>query len=281
MTAAKSLLKLAKLCQAVYKSADMFGSAVARAISDRVEGLTFIKDKKTDTQVGIILFNSPEKGMVEPVIVFRGTEVSSIKDWFTDLKVRLVSPFDQRLLVAKDIPEDVKVHRGFNEAAESVFERIVKVITPYSFDTVLVIGHSLGGALAQITGYHLAKACFDVKVVTFGAPQVGNKSWAQDIKNMTCAQFISVVNNNDFIPTMPPFDIITGYVDVGTLYLITEGGKLAKNPTWWVRFQDSLHGRWNDLFELGTDGFKDHRLDSENGDGYIPQLKKILARENM
>jgi predicted lipase len=49
---------------------------------------------------------------------------------------------------------------------------------------VVTTGHSLGGAMAHLTGMFLAVAGFNVSLQTFGAPRVGNAKFAEFSKKI-------------------------------------------------------------------------------------------------
>ena len=76
------------------------------------------------------------------------------------------------------------LHRGFYDAHRTIlpdkrhlYQEIVAhaQAAENAGKKIWLTGHSLGGAIAQITAYHLAEDGFDVQgVTTFGAPRVGN-----------------------------------------------------------------------------------------------------------
>ena len=83
----------------------------------------------------------------------------------------------------------VHVHRGFNKQFRSAWEEIkteiqLKCDSDDSFEEVLVTGHSLGGSLATLCAKETAEFTkelnkkINVEVITFGAPRVGDSSFA-------------------------------------------------------------------------------------------------------
>jgi hypothetical protein len=78
-----------------------------------------------------------------------------------------------------------RVHSGFLDAyadiASSVRAVVMMLIRRYPEGTVVVTGHSLGGAVATLCAadlkYHLGQAS-KVELVTFGSPRVGNDDFA-------------------------------------------------------------------------------------------------------
>lgn len=83
---------------------------------------------------------------------------------------------------------DCKVHHGFFNSAESVKKEVVDEVTRLTnltgISKVVTTGHSLGGAMAHLTGMSLAVAGFNVSLQTFGAPRVGNAKFAEYSKKI-------------------------------------------------------------------------------------------------
>ena len=96
--------------------------------------------------------------------------------------------------------------------------------TPTTF-----IGHSLGGAMAQLLMAESRRQAFDATAVAIGAPRVGDAAFGA-----AHSEFIEqlwVVG--DPIPLIPPRAL--GYRHSGTIRLATKGGELqpaASSPAW-------------------------------------------------
>ena len=148
---------------------------------------TFIEQLSTDTQLVILEDTASQLA----VIVFRGT--SKGKDWNTNFKTwqtgrsitntgKLIYPS------AYGKPNDsVKMHRGFVSAYLSVRDKIHHYVNNSNATCYRIVGHSLGGALAQLCALDLqynfvshtglqADKNIEVEAYTFGAPKVGNKA---------------------------------------------------------------------------------------------------------
>lgn len=102
-----------------------------------------------------------------------------------------------------------KVHQGFYEQTEKLFE-IAK-----DFD--LFVGHSLGGAIAQILSLK-----FNKPAITFGSPRIGNRKTASALKNLSKR----IKNRGDSITHLPPWWL--GFCHGGELIEI---GKMDR--PWW------------------------------------------------
>lgn len=110
--------------------------------------------------------------------------------------------------------EDPRSYLSNNDiAVDSVLDKIIDLLHTYDAHNckIWITGHSLGGALAVITGKKLL-GCFEQdqnglskphRIFTFGSPKVGNSVFAErcPLKD-NIRQFI---NNDDIIPYMPPF----------------------------------------------------------------------------
>ena len=88
------------------------------------------------------------------------------------------------------------VHRGFLQAWQAtgiqqhVLDAVKSILTTYPLPPngrpwrLLVTGHSLGGALAQLAAYDISQlsceVAFDVQCYTFGTPRIGNRPFARD-----------------------------------------------------------------------------------------------------
>lgn len=104
------------------------------------------------------LYSLPNKGIREAVIVFRGTEGLSLRDWSANLSaVTGVEPRQYR----KALTELTKVMAEFGSEK-------------YENTSIHAAGHSLGGGLAQQAGYRFRNI---ETVYVFNSSPVTNWSW--------------------------------------------------------------------------------------------------------
>ncbi|KAH8115115.1 alpha/beta-hydrolase, partial [Phellopilus nigrolimitatus] len=135
-----------------------------------------INDEDTDTQG----FIARDDSMKEIVVAFRGS--SSPVDFLTDFNSTLIH-FDSPG-VDTSLTNYVEAHRGFLEAYNSVapiiLSNIVAQLQEYPTYSLVLTGHSLGGALASLGGISLATNFpgKSVRVYTFGQPRTGNDKYA-------------------------------------------------------------------------------------------------------
>ena len=121
------------------------------------------------------------EGKVTKILFITGTE--DLKDVGIDVKIKPVPLHD-------DDPK-ILVHRGFRDYAdailkEGILEFFVDYIKSHPDEKIYITGHSLGGAISMMVAVKLADAGADmenIKVVTFGAPAIGNKNFAEKYKD--------------------------------------------------------------------------------------------------
>jgi len=153
-----------------------------------------IQSGKTDTEVFVVKYSADVL-----YVIYRGTE-RCFKDIATDLK------FKRKIVPFAGMRQDtrIRVHCGFAGAYCSVRRRIQGKIEDNKTNTVIHCGHSLGGALAQLSTLDGQYNFSDRKHVgvTFGQPAIGNmafnRSFRKRIKN-----YYRFVNHFDFITWLP------------------------------------------------------------------------------
>jgi uncharacterized membrane protein YkvA (DUF1232 family)/uncharacterized membrane protein YgcG len=119
------------------------------------------------------------------VVSVRGT--SSLEEIDTDANIAKV-PYEHRLLGEQP---DVLVHDGFHKAFISIRDRTIDAVQNSAGDSLLVTGHSLGGALAVLLSLEISMAptaaglsrSTPIECITFGAPQIGNQAFANLAKD--------------------------------------------------------------------------------------------------
>ncbi|MAX81613.1 MAG: hypothetical protein CL843_15740 [Crocinitomicaceae bacterium] len=131
------------------------------------------------------------------VIAFRGTV--GYMEWINNGLVL------QRQLEIPGIEFPLKVHSGFLEIFKSIqthLDQYWNTIDTLRQDKPLIItGHSLGGAIAQLSALYLRM--LEPTVYTFGAPRVGDPEFVKAYNNSIKHSF-RVVNGYDWVPSLPP-----------------------------------------------------------------------------
>jgi predicted lipase len=159
--------------------------------------IELIDEPSRDTQLAILYWTEKKLAF----IVFRGSE-AKLRDWSTNFgfgKISLGGETDpdtdssaaevhqrvqEEFEPIKDPYTDqetpIRMHRGFTRAYLSVRDRIHTAVKDKDLATVIVTGHSLGGALATLCGLDLEynfSEKFSVTVYTYGSPRVGNRDF--------------------------------------------------------------------------------------------------------
>ena len=148
-------------------------------------------------------------------IVYRGTD--GLLDWLED--------FEAEHTDFTDIPNGGRTEKGFTQMF-----RTVQVIQPGqtngvtlqqflqtldSSSRITVSGHSLGGAIANLTGAWIAATWpeFALDLYTFAAPMTGDATFAATFNQLVPYNF-RIYNQPDLVPKAP-FHIL-GYDQVNT-----------------------------------------------------------------
>ena len=145
-------------------------------------GLT-TRNNRANTKAYLIGKNFDDGKNIK-ILVIAGTE--DIKDVEVDFRVGRVG------LQGDEIGEDkIFVHRGFRDYTDSalsggVKEYLLENLEENPKEILYITGHSLGGAVALMTAARLCDSGADmsrIKVVTFGAPALGNRNFAEAYKD--------------------------------------------------------------------------------------------------
>lgn len=106
-------------------------------------------------------------------------------------------------------PRGNVVHRGFLKTFKSYQNQLVNFVSQSGAkrpSTIHCMGHSLGGALANLNACMLRDAGFNVCLYTIGAPRVGIVSYAQDMtRQVAPSQIRRIANPCDPVPMVPVF----------------------------------------------------------------------------
>jgi len=130
-------------------------------------------------------------------VAFRGTK--ELGDLFTDLDALPAS-----------CGGGAHCHRGFLKAFDSVRTDMDKVLDEAlpTGGRVLITGHSLGGALAQVAAVHVARRSTPERplrpvLVTFAAPAIGDSSFVHQVRTAAAPLGgLRVYNDGDPIPAL-------------------------------------------------------------------------------
>lgn len=178
------------------------------------------------------------------IVAFRGTERHEPEDIFHDLKIGLVRE-----------PGDGRVHRGFQEALNHVWDDLSKTLHDFQHAQhpprqAWFTGHSMGGALALLAARRYKAV---TAVYTYGCPRAGDGLFRRDYP-VPCYR---VVNNNDGVPLLPP---PIRYRHVGKLVYIDHQGRVHLSIPAWRRMHDGWAGAlWHIRTVVARYGWSSYR----------------------
>ncbi|KAJ2915418.1 hypothetical protein MD484_g5007, partial [Candolleomyces efflorescens] len=152
----------------------------------------------------------------EIVVALRGS--LSPQNFITDAMI-VMRPFVSSAVVEPA----VLVHKGFLDAWNTVAVNMINVVrsqlVEYPGYTIVVTGHSLGGALASLAGISLKRNFprVPLRLYTYGQPRTGNVKYASLLNQEVGSRNIyRSVHTFDGVPTMFPTNL--GYRHHDTEY---------------------------------------------------------------
>jgi triacylglycerol lipase len=129
-------------------------------------------------------------------VAFAGTDPAVLENWLTD--------FDTR-------PTSDGSARGYRDAAAVIRDDLADRLDRSGGGSVLITGHSLGGALAVVTALECVSegtaggAQRDIAAVyTFGMPRPGSPAFADAYNRRLGARTYRLVHGDDIVPTVAP-----------------------------------------------------------------------------
>jgi triacylglycerol lipase len=220
------------------------------------------------------------------VVAFRGTK--NVKDWMTDLQASPVSfqwIFDQG-------PSVGPIHAGFGHAVRDAWSKVsaavvdmiplppdspdLKGLSTIPQSTLWLTGHSLGAALAVLTG--AAYSMWDGAgirpvsgIYTFGQPRVGLHQFCGSYDHMLSRKTFRFVNKEDLVPRVPfrGWD----YADVGQMIHFTSNGTPKLESPEWANFLTRTFQSFLDFFHIATN------LRTDVGDHAMGGYEQLVAAQ--
>jgi hypothetical protein len=172
-----------------YMDMNLAGSASGFIVTN------ILYDKATDLQgyIGIM----PQTKTI--YVTFRGS--SSVLNWIDDFKLKKI-PYDS-------YPEcNCSVHDGFYTTTlhlkSSVIININILKKKYKYNNVIVTGHSLGAAIAQLMMMELNLNNIYSTVYNYGQPRVGDIDYANFVSLFYKEQLYRYTHYKDIVPHIPP-----------------------------------------------------------------------------
>ncbi|MBA4313694.1 MAG: lipase [Alcaligenaceae bacterium] len=130
-------------------------------------------------------------------------------------------------------PTGHAIHKGFGTTFKSYVQQLNEFIKQQNLGfkptAVHCMGHSLGGALANLNAAACAELGLNAYLYTVAAPRVGMVPYAEHLsKKMKAAHVYRVANEADIVTMVPCYPFVHSPYVHGT-YLL-EGGMLKINP---------------------------------------------------
>ncbi|KAF8877646.1 alpha/beta-hydrolase [Gymnopilus junonius] len=140
------------------------------------------------------------------IVGHQGTDPTKLEADLTDIDL-LMGALDAALFPGTSA--SIQVHQGFRDehakTAHQILAEVKRLMSTKKTNSVAGIGHSLGGALAELDTVflmlNLPKSA-SVKGVTYGTPRVGNAAFAKLVDGKV-PSFMRVKNKRDIVPIVP------------------------------------------------------------------------------
>lgn len=202
-----SPLETAQAADAVYDI--RLSKDVAKAFSNTIikDQFTFGDDARFKGKSGIfrsesgfgVIGQGTGSRQGEVVIVTRGTVTGA--DWFNNA-----------LAVSNMSANNKAVHKGFNQIFNSFKNDLAIQLRAMNPTRVHCIGHSLGGALANLVAEWVdTKGLGSPHIYTFGSPRVGKNSFSESITFNLGRECINrAYHKTDIVPMVPVWPFIHG-----------------------------------------------------------------------
>lgn len=249
----------ATACMAAYSG---YYGAVSRAALQR-EGWTIryfrVQQDPADAKFILMRRTDPATGQTNCLLAIAGTETD--QDKAVDMrfgKVYFAGKTSNEFAAnaAKDSVDNSqpKVHRGFQQVVQAVFSvdlqqgssaiQLPDLLVRHPAQRIILTGHSLGGAVAVISGARLLRMGVrpdQIKVVTFGAPAPGNAAFAQSLSGkLEVTRFVA---NGDQITSVLQ-DLVGGYAQYGTLVPLQPPAEITIHPHSMAVYLDGVITRY-------------------------------------
>ena len=244
-----SPLLAAKLADAVYGIRD--DDNVARGIAARgvrglgdtfdlgsatiAQGTTGAASFKKDSGFALVMHGKGAR-QGEVAVVTRGTATGH--DWLSNFNCMTATG-----------PAGHLVHAGFQEVFKSINNTINTALQGRSPSHIHCVGHSLGGAVANLNASNLARQGHGVSLYTFGAPRVGFEAMARDlVKSLGEQNIFRVYNPSDVVPMIPIHPFVHSPYDKDGLCVRTGGALFSLNSHYMSSYTPAVESAtWSSL----------------------------------
>ncbi len=130
----------------------------------------------------------------ESFVILVGTTTLINQKMDLDITTAPYTPLviEKNLTTTEHVCEDCVVHRGFYETWKADFDftldNVKKMGEEFPDYKTVLLGHSLGGSAVQLAAIELQLLGISPLVLSFGAPQIGSKTFVSYLNNITHAE---------------------------------------------------------------------------------------------
>jgi predicted lipase len=166
-----------------------------------------------------------------------------------------------------DALSQIFLHKGFRDAALGIFQNLENAYPKVQpAKKTVVVGHSLGGAIANIIGIYLYQNnfCLD-RIITFGQPKITNKKGLASYADLP---LFRIVGAGDVITCVPP---------ATSLFTYAHGGlkiKVDDTNFFYTHFGDPANAIEDDPVSIHMDLNRVSRAVYHKISHYIKRLQK-------
>ncbi|KAK2602506.1 hypothetical protein N8I77_009033 [Diaporthe amygdali] len=176
-------------------------------------GATVVGSLPNTTIFGMEGYVAVDSVRKEVVVAFRGS--SGLRNWIADLTF---------VQTSCDYTTGCAVHSGFKIAWESISEYTLAFVKTameaYPGYTLVVTGHSLGGAVGTLAAIEFRNMGYACDLYTYGSPRVGNLALVKFVTDQAGAEY-RATHYDDPVPRLPP--ILFGYFHTSPEYWLASG----------------------------------------------------------
>ena len=188
------------------------------------------------------------------IIVTRGTMgaqgVSS--DWISNYNVGL-----------QPGPSGLPVHAGFNRIWAGFRAFVLEAVARFRPEHIHCVGHSLGGALANLNAELLIDRGHAVSLYTFGAPRVGTLPFATKLSAELRGRIMRVYHPADPVPMIPLLPFLHAPLSSGIRLAASPGSLIDPSAHNMVQSYDAgVTGKTWAQLESANTSFNDFQVDS-------------------
>ncbi|KAL5119540.1 hypothetical protein ACEQ8H_002605 [Pleosporales sp. CAS-2024a] len=178
--------------------------------ADAVSTIEYSESNTSTDVTGFVAIDNTNKLIV---VSFRGS--TNIASWITDLDF---------VTTDTDICSACTAHEGFwnswLDARNLVNPAVQQAASTYPDHQIVVVGHSLGAAIATLAAASLRNAGYTVALYNYGSPRVGGTAISSYITNQPGGNY-RVTHMNDPVPKLPT--LLMGFVHISPEYYIDKG----------------------------------------------------------